>query len=196
MMQDKVKILDIELLKQTVVNAIVEKAEEAISNRGIFTIALSGGSMPALLSCLADRSDINWNSWKILFADERCVPLDNDDSTFKAYNVLLFNKISIDPKNIIVIDHVDNPELAASSYEAKYEEVVSECNGKLDLVLLGIGPDGHVASLFPGHWLLSYDGDHSIMFIRDSPKPPSDRITMTLRTINSARDVIYVFTCQ
>eukprot|EP01041_Mallomonas_annulata_P006239 gene6239-12632_t len=184
-------------LSDNVISHITTIASESIMARditkaGLFSVALSGGSMITLLNKLVHTPNIQWESWKIFFADERCLPFDNDESTFGAYNRQIFSKIDIPASNIFHIENFDDPSFSASLYDAKFRQAIPD--GTLDLVLLGMGPDGHTASLFPGHELLQYTGPHAIMPIFDSPKPPPCRITMTLGTINAARQVTFITT--
>lgn len=136
--------------------------------------------------------NIAWESWRVFFADERCVALDADDSNYKACATSLFQNVPIPRENIITIENEDLPDVAARIYERRLLDIVPD--GSLDLCLLGLGPDGHTASLFPGHDLVSYNGDRSVMPIFDSPKPPAHRITLTLPTINKSKQVIFVAT--
>ena len=174
-------------LKKYIAERVAHIAQRAISERGVFTIALSGGSMPNLLSELPNQSNVSWSDWRVFFADERCVPLDHDDSNYKACQQNLFDKIPIPPEHIYSIDNIEDPNLAALSYESRLRAVVPGMS--LDLAMLGLGPDGHTASLFPGHELLEYNGERAVMPIFDSPKPPSERITLTLSTLRQCKKV-------
>jgi 6-phosphogluconolactonase len=142
-----VKFNDVDSLKQGVSDLIASHAISEIRKKGIFTIALSGGSMPQTLSTLWERSDINWSSVIILFADERCVTLDHPDSNFYGYKSILFDKIPIPESNIISIDNETNPEESALSYENRFLDRVP--SKSIDLVLLGIGPDGVIKNNNP-----------------------------------------------
>ena len=97
-------------------------------------------------------------------------------------------------ENIFTISHVDDPARAAEAYEATIQEVIPAPH-RIDLILLGLGPDGHTASLFPQHELLQYRGDRLVLPITDSPKPPSSRITLTLPYINTAKMVLLTTYC-
>jgi 6-phosphogluconolactonase len=134
---------------------------------------------------------------QVYYADERVVPLDHPDSNHKLCTDELFSKVSIYQENIHTIDVslLDDLEELADSYE---QELIREFASKdaarfpvFDLILLGMGPDGHTASLFPGHELLSEE-DRWVAYIEDSPKPPPKRITFTLPVINHAARVAFV----
>eukprot|EP00936_MAST-01D_sp_MAST-1D-sp1_P002433 g2433.t1 len=183
---------------------IHEQQTAALERHGRFVVALSGGSMPKVLgAALTGESapSFNWASWHIFFADERCVPTDHDDSNFKACEQALFGKVPIPAANLHPLQHdpadVGNPQPAAARYEAElravFPDVGADALPELDLILLGMGPDGHTASLFPSHPLLSFDSAW-VAAIADSPKPPPSRVTLTLPVINAARGVAFVTT--
>ena len=135
----------------------------------------------------------------VFYADERVVPLDHDDSNHKLAQDTLYSKVPIPPKNIHTIDYVlkDDLEELADAYEKQLiREFASRNSARFpvfDLILLGIGPDGHTASLFPGHELLS-ENDRWVAYIEDSPKPPPRRVTLTFPVINHAARVAFVAT--
>lgn len=167
-----------------------------------FTVAVSGGSLPKLLAAgILDAAEgsavktIDWSRWQIFFADERLVALDDDDSNFKACYGSLFEKVGVPRENIHTIDASLEVEAAAKDYEAKLQSVFgAEVPAPVfDLILLGMGPDGHTASLFPGHALLDYTASW-VASIADSPKPPPRRITLSLPVLNAAKNVYFVCT--
>jgi len=177
---------------------VAELAGQASREGRRFTVALSGGSLLDILSpplvTKPLRSRINWTAWEVFWADERCVPLDSPESNFAAAKRLLFDRVGIPRAQIHAIDDRLAPAAAASSYEAGLKEVFQAEAGQMprfDLVLLGMGEDGHTASLFPGHELL-HEEQRWVAPIFDAPKPPHQRITLTLPVINHAREVIFV----
>lgn len=152
-------------------------------------------------SCLHSQRSITHSYFghfrEIFFADERVVPLDHEDSNFLANDEQLFSKVPIPRQNIHVIDtsRLDDPEAVADDYE---KQMVASFVGqnaiafpRFDLILLGVGPDGHTCSLFPGHELLE-EGDGWVAYLTDSPKPPSTRITLTFPVLNHAHRVAFV----
>ncbi|KAI0735377.1 6-phosphogluconolactonase [Earliella scabrosa] len=186
-------------LVESLAQFIVKAQKESIEKKGRFTIALSGGSLPKQLSGLIDNPAVKWDKWHVFYADERVVPLDHEDSNHGLCVRELFSKLSpgVPPHQI----HTINPELAddleelADAYE---KELIQEFAMKdaarfpvFDLILLGIGPDGHTCSLFPGHELLSEE-DRWVAYIEDSPKPPPRRITFTYPVLNHAARVAFV----
>ena len=131
-------------------------ALSAIQARGKFTVALSGGSTPkSLFKLLAalPAGEIPWDKVYFFFGDERHVPPDNPDSNFKMANETLLSKINARPKNIFRIQAELDADVAAKNYEQQLIQFFQLKSGqfpRFDLIMLGLGPDGHTASLFPG----------------------------------------------
>jgi 6-phosphogluconolactonase len=134
----------------------------------------------------------------VFYADERVVPLDHEDSNHKLAQDTLFSKVPIPSENVHPIDyealHDDLEELADAYEKELIREFAQRDSARFpifDLVLLGVGPDGHTASLFPAHALLS-ESDRWVAYVEDSPKPPPRRVTLTLPVINHAARVAFV----
>ncbi|KAG8741532.1 suppressor of los1-1 [Ceratobasidium sp. 414] len=192
---------------------IVKAQTEAVEKRGKFTVALSGGSLPKMLKGLIGRRDIPWDKWYvytsrdrglakqksryIYFADERLVPLDHDDSNYGLCKKEFLSHVPIPKENIHAIDTslLNDAEEVADAYEKilirEFAQKDSARFPVFDLILLGMGPDGHTCSLFPGHELLS-ENDRWIAPIEDSPKPPPRRITFTFPVLNHASRCAFV----
>jgi len=185
-------------------DVIATLAEEAISTRSMFSIALSGGSLPKFLGNLpevfsAKGVDPHWDSWHVFLADERCVPIESDDSNLKAIasHFLERSGVGIPKDQIYGIDPSLTDKLVreegqdadatteaiARNYEERLRKILPEPY-TLDLAVLGFGPDGHTCSLFPGHPLLDLEPGRFVASIVDSPKPPPRRITLTLDFLN------------
>ena len=136
-------------------------------------------------------------SRQVYYADERAVPLDHPDSNHNLCTKEFYSKTSIPPGNIHTIDPtlLDDLEELADSYERQLiVQFASKDSARFpvfDLILLGMGPDGHTASLFPRHELLQEE-DRWVAYIEDSPKPPPKRITLTYPVINHASKVAFV----
>ena len=179
---------------------LVAVASHAITERGYFSVALSGGSIPAILSpALIAAADIaHFERWHVFLADERFVPEDHIDSSLKAWKEKLFNFVGICQENVHSINTKLSLEEAANAYEQCLGRVLVDLGGdgsgaRLDAIVLGMGPDGHTASLFPGHVLLE-ENSRGVAFLSDSPKPPPERISLTFPAINAARSVFFVVT--
>eukprot|EP01060_Flectonema_neradi_P002131 TRINITY_DN1129_c0_g1_i1.p1 TRINITY_DN1129_c0_g1~~TRINITY_DN1129_c0_g1_i1.p1 ORF type:complete len:253 (+),score=72.37 TRINITY_DN1129_c0_g1_i1:88-759(+) len=153
-------------------------------------MALSGGSLPAVLRASLDemKDEVNWNGVHVFMADERMVPVTHADSNFKACKEALFDHVPIPSDQLYAVKTDLSPEEAAKDYEATLQTV---CNGVIDVMLLGMGPDGHTCSLFPSHELLE-EKSKLVAHILDSPKPPPQRVTLTLRVCASAGNIIFV----
>jgi len=180
-------------------NFINQAQKDAIEKKGRFTIALSGGSLPKLLKGLVDMKGIKWDKWQVFYADERVVPLDHADSNHALCKGELFSKIPLPEENIHTIDYslANDLEELCDDYESQLIKEFAQRDSArfpvFDLILLGMGPDGHTASLFPGHELLS-ETDRWVAYIEDSPKPPPKRITFTYPVLNHAARVAFVAT--
>ncbi|TYZ58811.1 hypothetical protein PybrP1_001587 [[Pythium] brassicae (nom. inval.)] len=174
---------------------VLRVSQEAIAARGRFTLALSGGSLPKILNkgLSALQGDVNYAKWHVFFADERCVPLEHDDSNYKACKEALFDHVAIPAAQIHTIDASLSPEAAAVDYTAKLATIWGDELPRFDLILLGMGPDGHTCSLFPGHKLLQ-ERTLFVASIDDSPKPPPQRITLTYPVVNNAEHIAFVAT--
>ena len=190
-------------LQSSLANFILKAQSDAVVKRGQFTIALSGGSLPNNLKALSSLEGIEWSKWQVFFADERIVPLDHPDSNYMACSKAFLDGVPIKREQIHTIDTgsfldstrtdptADPSDKDASEDEAleiadEYEkQLVSTFAGAntaryptFDLILLGMGPDGHTCSLFPNHEVLS-ESDRWVAEVLDSPKPPKRRITFT-----------------
>ncbi|XP_068634904.1 probable 6-phosphogluconolactonase 4, chloroplastic [Aristolochia californica] len=179
-------------------------SEKFTRERGAFTVVLSGGSLIESLRKLVESpylESIEWSKWHVFWVDERVVPKDHEDSNYKlAYDGFL-SKVPILPGHVYAINDALSAEGAADDYETCLKQLVktsvidSSATGwpKFDLMLLGMGPDGHVASLFPGHPLI-HEKERWVTFIKDSPKPPPERITFTFPVINASANIALVIT--
>src|SRR5262245_56209686 len=131
-----------------------EMAEAFTNDAGRFTVALSGGSTPkAMFQVLADKpfaDALPWRSIYFFWGDERCVPPDHADSNYRMANETLLSKVPIPPENIFRIPAEDGDhKRAAADYSETLRTFFAEARPSLDLIFLGMGPDGHTASLFP-----------------------------------------------
>lgn len=187
---------------QDLSNAVAERvatlSAQAVARRGRFTVALSGGSMPALLgpplTTAPLRRRINWAAWRVFWADERCVPLTSPESNYRLAREHLLDHVPIPPEQIYPLSPNLPPDQAAQAYQAALAQVFKPEAGRpprFDLILLGLGEDGHTASLFPGHHLPEQNNIW-VAAVNNAPKPPPERITLTLPVLNNARQVIFL----
>jgi 6-phosphogluconolactonase len=186
-------------LGQTAAELLADAAAQAVTERGRFTVAISGGSLPGIIAppLLAEplRSRLPWAACHLFFADERCVPLDHPDSNYRLVREQLLAHAPIPPAQIHPINPALSPEAAAADYADQLRHTFGDAPTppRFDALLLGMGPDGHTASLFPGHSLLT-EQSRWVAAITNSPKPPPERITLTLPLLNAGRQVIFIAT--
>jgi 6-phosphogluconolactonase len=174
---------------------IVEQIHAAIGARGFCRLALSGGKTPrAVHEELVKRAgEIPWERVQITFGDERCVPPDDAESNYRMARETLLEPVRIPEGNVFRIRGEIDPADAARDYEAHLAAVAArlgEARYVHDLILLGLGEDGHTASLFPGSPALAETVRNVIPAI--GPKPPPQRVTMTFPLINAARHVAFL----
>jgi 6-phosphogluconolactonase len=174
---------------------ILEVAVRAASERGRFTIALSGGGTPrpiyAQLATPAYRDRIDWSRTHILFGDERCVPPDDARSNYRMTREAMLDQLSIPAENIYRIRGEDDPALAALQYELELERLFRVATfPKFDLILLGMGDNGHTASLFPGTAALR---EKQRWVVPQYVEVMGTwRVTFTAPLINAARNVAFL----
>jgi 6-phosphogluconolactonase len=174
---------------------ILEQARKAIAARNEFRIALSGGNTPrpvyARLATIAH--DLPWKLVRITFGDERCVPPDDKESNFRMAWETLLAPAAVPEKSILRLRGEIDPEIAAQEYQEQLDLMASEQGKSIythDLILLGLGDDGHTASLFPGTAAL----EQSIRWVVANfvPRLNAWRLTFTFPLINHARHMLFL----
>jgi 6-phosphogluconolactonase len=187
-------VADPAAVASTAAKRIVDLAEDAIATRGSFSIALSGGSTPKtlfqLLAAEPYAKRIDWKNWKIYFGDERCVPPTHPDSNFRMASEAMLDKVPIPPDQIHRMKGEIDPQQAATEYGQLLKQNFGD--GGLDIILLGMGDDGHTASLFPKTAALNET--HHRCVANFVEKLGVWRITMTAPFINRARQIIIMAT--
>jgi len=185
--------LDGDSLARAAAERFVSLAEEAIAARGRFVVALSGGSTPrAAYELLATEEltrRVNWPRVHICWGDERNVPPDHPDSNTRMARQALLDQVPIAASHIHRIQGELPPEQAAAAYEAELEAVLG-AGGRFDLILLGMGTDGHTASLFPGATALE-ERERAVVAVYVE-QLRAWRVTLTLPVINTARQVLFL----
>jgi 6-phosphogluconolactonase len=177
-------------LADAAADRFIALASAAIASRGSAAVALAGGSTPramnALLAASPRREQLDWTRLRFFFGDERCVPPDHPDSNYRMTRETLFAPLGIAETQIERVHAEDEPHAAAAAYEAALKAALGSAP-VFDLVYLGMGPDGHTASLFPGT-IASIDADRFAVanFVA---KFNGYRITLTPRVLNAARQV-------
>jgi len=169
----------------------------ANARRGRFTVALSGGSTPkALYTLLASaeyRNRLDWSRVHLFWGDERCVPPDHPESNFRMVQESLLSKVETPPENIHRMAGEKNPQAAAAEYENELRRVFSSSQAaapRFDLIYLGLGEDGHTASLFPRSAALSEKQRWVAVAYVERLK--THRLSLTLPVINAAAQITFL----
>lgn len=176
----------IECLRHGVCDAIVRSANEAIAKRGQFLIVLAGGNTPRAVYRLLRDLPMDWAKWHIYHGDERCLPRDHEDRNSLMVEQVWLHHVSIPASQIHDIPAELGPVAGAKAYA---ETLVGA--PFFDMVLLGLGEDGHTASLFPNH---TVDNSSDAVAVFNSPKPPQERITLSQNRLNNTREVVFIVT--
>jgi len=175
------------LVARAVAEVIIDASVAAIAERGIFHLALAGGTTPKTCYELLRDAEIDWAKVHVWFGDERCLPIgDAERNDVMADNALL-KHVPIPASHV----HRIAAELGAEKAAALYAKDLADIDA-LDLVLLGMGEDGHTASLFPNNPALLDSG--LAVAVYHSPKPPSDRVSMGYKALKQARRRIMMVT--
>ena len=174
---------------------ILDHARKAIAERGLFRLGLTGGRSPQAVNevLIAQAGNLPWSKVQLTFGDERCVPPDHEDSNYRVAKESLLDPSRIPDGNVFRMRGEIDPEAAAREYEAKLHAVASrfgEPRYAHDLLLLGLGEDGHTASLFPGSPALDEITREVLPVI--GSKPPPQRISMTFPLINAAQHILFL----
>jgi 6-phosphogluconolactonase len=182
---------------RAVAENLVEMAQAVVREKGRFTLALAGGDTPRhLFSLLASAysNRIPWSSIHLFWSDERYVPRTHPDSNFAMAFDALISKVSIPPQNVHRIPtETESPEKAATTYEELLREFFpDEATHTFDLMLLGMGEDGHTASLFPCPPLLEEKERWVSVVTAPSATRSRIRITLTLPVINKASSIFFL----
>ena len=167
---------------------VEESSRRAIAERGAFSIAVPGGSAAEALLPSLISAPIDWSRVAVFWVDERMVPPDDPDSNFRAARGAWLAEVPIPAESIHRVRGEDPAAVASAGYARLVREHLGE-PARIDCVLLGMGEDGHVASLFPGHRLLRA-WDRDVAVLDDAPKPPAVRTTLTLRAMTAARRIV------
>jgi 6-phosphogluconolactonase len=177
-------------LAEAAADHVVAVLQDVLAARDFAHVALAGGSTPraanALLASGPRRREVDWKRVVFWFGDERCVAPDDKDSNYRMNRETLLDPLGIDPAQVHRMRGEDDPSAAAADYDAVLRRELGE-HPRLDLVLLGMGPEGHTASLFPGT-VRAIDKDKWCV-AHYVPQLDRWRMTLTPRAINAARNV-------
>lgn len=175
-----------EAVATAVCHEIVRQAQQSIAERGCFKLVLAGGSTPKLAYSLLVQQPVDWSKCFIFFGDERCLPIDDPDRNSVMAQQALLSHIDIPAQQVFIIP----AELGNVEGAKLYEQQVIDAQ-TFDLVLLGMGEDGHIASLFPSHEHAETEFVHPVY---NAPKPPADRITLSAKALSNSRELIFIIT--
>jgi 6-phosphogluconolactonase len=185
---------DGEALAVEAAGRVREAGRRAMAERGRFTLVLSGGSTPRRLYQLLSEEDapqrLDWSAVEIFFGDERCVPPNDAASNFRMVRESLLDGLPAPPAGLHRIHGELAPPAAADLYERELRECLGPGVPRFDLVLLGLGEDGHTASLFPGSPAL--DERERLVVPSVAPVMPSARVTLTLPVLQAAREIVFL----
>lgn len=159
---------------------MLEKAEKAIETRGEFHCVLAGGTTPRMTYEYLSKASSQWSEWHIYIGDERCLPVDDSERNSLMIEQSLLDHVAIPSKQYYPMPAEKGPELAADMYSKQMPE-------RFDFVLLGMGEDGHTASLFPGHL---HSSDKTVLPVYDSPKPPPERVSLSYAVLGDALNTL------
>jgi 6-phosphogluconolactonase len=169
-------------LATAVSERILGSARNAIRRRGMFRIVLAGGTTPAAVYRRLAGAATDWSGWQIYFGDERCLPAGHSERNSTMASEHWLQRVALPAANIHVIHAESGAEAAAQAYATVVEQA-----RPFDLVLLGMGEDGHTASLFPGQ---QYTAGELVHAVHDAPKPPPDRVSLGRAALNAAAEVL------
>ncbi|PPD10255.1 MAG: 6-phosphogluconolactonase, partial [Methylotenera sp.] len=173
-------------INQAAVKRILAAAEEAIQQHGSFLVVLAGGSTPKSVYQLLSQQKVDWANWHVFHNDDRCLPVDHVDRNSKMARDVWLNHVAI-PQNQI---HDIPTELGNVEGAKAYVKTLNGVRA-FDLVILGLGEDGHTASLFPNQVI---DNSADVVPVFDAPKPPADRVTMSQNRLNNTHEVLFLVT--
>ena len=178
-------------LAEALADFFVNNAISSVTERGGFYVALAGGTTPKaayeLLALEPRALQVNWKDVYIYFGDERCVPPDDEQSNYRMAKTALLDQVPIPPHNIHRMRGEGDPSHAAAEYVRYLQEDLGTLP-RFDLIMLGMGPDGHTASLFPG--TSPETDDAQLVRAPYVPKFETHRLTLTPSVINNARAVV------
>lgn len=178
---------DADALAAAALQRILTAADSAIRARGQFRIVLAGGNTPRAAYQQLRDARADWGAWHIYFGDERCLPRDDPARDSRMAEEAWLDHVAIPARQRYAIPAELGAGPAARAYGASLQSVAA-----FDLVLLGLGEDGHTASLFPGRDWGEAPGSPAALAIFDAPKPPRERVSLGAARLSDAREVLFM----
>ncbi len=173
-------------INQAAVDNILQLATKSINKYGSFLIVLAGGSTPKAVYKLLSQQQAEWDKWHIFHNDDRCLPVDDNDRNSKMARDAWLSHVAIPETQV----HDIPAELGNVEGAKAYAQTLRGVR-TFDLVILGLGEDGHTASLFPSH---AVDNSADAVPVSDAPKPPPERITISQNRLNHTNAVMFLVT--
>ena len=176
--------------RESLLEAAVEIVRQCeAESSGMFSIVLAGGQTPLDLYRILARQPMHWEKWRVYFGDERCLPPQHPERNSYQAGEALLNHVPIVAEHIFIPPAELGPVKAAFRYGGELAKV-----GEFDLVLLGLGEDGHTASLFPGHDMGLERAAPDVLPVFNAPKLPSERVSLSAQRLSRARQVLFLVT--
>jgi 6-phosphogluconolactonase len=186
----------LEALQSAVAERIAALAERIGRERGKVLLAISGGSAPpGVFRQLCDqplRGRVPWEQLSVIWCDERAVPFDSPDSNYRLARETLLDHVPIPSIQVYPVATYYEPARAAEVYSRQVAALLGAHDGQIDIALLGMGPDGHTASLFPGYPELQAPPGTLAVAVANAPKPPPSRVTLTPEALSRVAHVIFL----
>jgi 6-phosphogluconolactonase len=180
-------VADAQALQDAALTAILASATAAIAERGRFHLVLAGGTTPRAVYQRLGSADTDWRAWHVWFGDERCRPADDAERNSRMAALAWLDGVPIPAAQI----HPIEAELGALQAAENYAQTLKTV-GDFDLVLLGLGEDGHTASLFPGHPWGDTPGSPDTLAVFDAPKPPPQRVSLSAARLARTRQALFI----
>lgn len=179
---------DAETLAHQAVALIIQQAQQSIAQRGAFHLVTAGGTTPnRCYQLLGEMGSQDWSNWYVYMGDERVLPVDDVERNSVALNQAWLSNVPIPVENRFLMP----TELGLDKSYQAYKAVIDKVE-RFDCVMLGMGEDGHTASLFPGHQ--NHHVLDSVICVNNSPKPPAERISLSYQALNNSRVVLKLIT--
>ncbi len=165
---------------------IIDAAHHAIHTHGVFKLVLAGGTTPERVYSLLAKEICHWEKWQLYLGDERCLPIHHPQRNSQIIQRTLLDKIDFPKQNI----HFIPAELGAIKAAKEYQQIINIAL-PFDLVIVGMGEDGHTASLFPNH---QHNKSELVHAVFNAPKPPAERVSMSITALSQNRTLLRLIT--
>ncbi len=186
------RIKGTEALQDEAARWILAAAARALAARGRFILVLAGGNTPRGVYARLRDADADWSRWHLWFGDERCLPGDDPERNSVMVHHAWLALVPIPASQIHIIPAEQGANAGADSYARMLRVMPAGDAGRFDLVLLGLGEDGHTASLFPGQdWGVEADSPDALA-VHDAPKPPSERVSLSAARLARTRETLFL----